>query len=603
MQNIFISYRRDDAIDVTGRIADVLKGKLGEDVLFKDVDSIPLGTDFRRVIAAAVGRCDVLLAIIGDEWLEAKRKGEASTMQAPSRRINDPNDYVHIEIRAALERNIPVIPVLVERANMPQDKDLPEPLQPLAFRNAISVRPDPDFHNDMQRLCHALSGVVHPDPKPSERPSRSRVVLAARIVMLALGAAAVFFVAVYFRTAVKQLQPVAPKAPAEEQTTKTGSEEAARQEAERLSREKAAAEAQAAKARSEEVARQEAERLSREKAAAEAQAAKARSEEVARQEAERLSREKAAAEAQAAKARSEEVARQEAERLSREKAAAEEQAAKARSEEVARQEAERLSREKAAAEAQAAKARSEEVARQEAERFAAAKAELLATQERLLQIAIANASWEAADELSTKLFQGGLPADRLRGYLQAIDKGRMEAELAASKASNPSDLPASGFFDLDDVFANGPYADYHRVSKTNIFKTAQNRLKARNFYQMEADGTPGAESQKALIAFQREKVIKISGRLDRATLEALGLLGLNDVEPSQVAPQKRSEVAPAKPAKSRTRSSQTSSLAKAKASPTPSRRATEAKTASQETKQASQSSRSSPPSPVEVILD
>ena len=497
-------------------------------------------------------------------------------MQAPSRRIDDPNDYVHIEIRAALERDIPVIPVLVERANMPQDKDLPEPLRPLAFRNAISVRPDPDFHNDMHRLCHALSGVVHPDPKPSERPSRSRVVLAARIVMLALGAAAVFFVAVYFRTAVKQLQPVAPKAPAEEQTTKTGSEEAARQEAERLSREKAAAEEQAAKARSEEVARQEAERLSREKAAAEAQAAKARSEEVARQEAERLSREKAKAEAQAAKARSEEVARQEAERLSREKAKAE---------------------------AQAAKAQSEEVARQEAERFAAAKAELLASQERLLQIAIANASWEAADELSTKLLQGGLPADRLRGYLQAIAKGRMEAELAASKASNPSDLPASGFFDLDDVFANGPYADYHRVSKTNIFKTAQNRLKARNFYQMEADGTPGAESQKALIAFQREKVIKISGRLDRATLEALGLLGLNDVEPSQVAPQKRSEVAPAKPAKSRTRSSQTSSLAKAKASPTPSRRATEAKTASQETKQASQSSRSSPPSPVEVILD
>ena len=174
MQNIFISYRRDDAIDVTGRIADVLKGKLGEDVLFKDVDSIPLGTDFRRVIAAAVGRCDVLLAIIGDEWLEAKRKGEMSTMQAPSRRIDDPNDYVHIEIRAALERDIPVIPVLVERANMPQDKDLPEPLRPLAFRNAISVRPDPDFHNDMQRLCHALSGVVSPDPKPPKPRSRSR---------------------------------------------------------------------------------------------------------------------------------------------------------------------------------------------------------------------------------------------------------------------------------------------------------------------------------------------------------------------------------------------------------------------------------------------
>jgi hypothetical protein len=92
MQNIFISYRRDDASDVTGRIADVLKEKLGEEVLFKDVDSIPLGTDFRRVIADAVGRCDVLLAIIGDDWLNA-------TDEARGRRIDDPNDFVQVEIR------------------------------------------------------------------------------------------------------------------------------------------------------------------------------------------------------------------------------------------------------------------------------------------------------------------------------------------------------------------------------------------------------------------------------------------------------------------------------------------------------------------------
>ena len=153
MQNIFISYRRDDASDVAGRIADVLKREFGEDVLFKDVDSIPLGTDFRRVIADAVGRCDVLLAIIGDDWLDARE-------ETGGRRIDEPNDFVHIEIRAALERGIPVIPVLVERTNMPQDKDLPEPLRPLAFRNAISVRADPDFHNDMERLCRALSSLV-----------------------------------------------------------------------------------------------------------------------------------------------------------------------------------------------------------------------------------------------------------------------------------------------------------------------------------------------------------------------------------------------------------------------------------------------------------
>ena len=71
MQNIFISYRRDDASDATGRIADVLRSKFGENLVFKDVDSIPLGSDFRRVISDAVGRYDVLLAIIGDDWLHA----------------------------------------------------------------------------------------------------------------------------------------------------------------------------------------------------------------------------------------------------------------------------------------------------------------------------------------------------------------------------------------------------------------------------------------------------------------------------------------------------------------------------------------------------
>jgi hypothetical protein len=194
MQNIFISYRRDDASDVTGRIGDVLKSKFGDDLLFKDVDSIPLGTDFRRVIADAVSRCDVLLAVIGDNWLNA-------TDDAGNRRIDDPSDFVHIEIRAALERDIPVIPVLVERTNMPRDRDLPEPLRPLAFRNAISVRADPDFHNDMERLCRALSSVLKRAPKPGRRRA-AVVVVASIIAMLALGGAAF-----YFLTPVKQGKP------------------------------------------------------------------------------------------------------------------------------------------------------------------------------------------------------------------------------------------------------------------------------------------------------------------------------------------------------------------------------------------------------------
>ena len=85
MPRIFISYRRDDSVDVVGRICEHLVAQLGADALFKDVDSIPYGEDFRRAIAGAISECDVLLAVIGPDWLGAQ-DGES--------RLDDPNDYV-----------------------------------------------------------------------------------------------------------------------------------------------------------------------------------------------------------------------------------------------------------------------------------------------------------------------------------------------------------------------------------------------------------------------------------------------------------------------------------------------------------------------------
>ena len=152
---LFISYRRSDSSDVTGRICDSLKAKFGEDSVFKDVDSIPLGADFRKIISEAVGQCHVLLAIIGDDWLNVM-DGQGK------RRIDDPNDFVQIEIAAALQRSIPVVPVLVEKTPMPRADELPPPLHELAFRNGIPVRPDPDFHNDMDRLCQQVAGYIAP---------------------------------------------------------------------------------------------------------------------------------------------------------------------------------------------------------------------------------------------------------------------------------------------------------------------------------------------------------------------------------------------------------------------------------------------------------
>jgi hypothetical protein len=146
---IFVSYRRSDSADIAGRIYDRLIGRFGKDPVFKDVDSIPLGFDFKEYLDKKVGECDVLLAIIGDRWLDAS----AATGK---KRLEDPTDFVRIEIESALERGIPVIPLLVRGAEMPSEGTLPSSLRKLVYRNGIPIRSDPDFHRDMDRLISAL---------------------------------------------------------------------------------------------------------------------------------------------------------------------------------------------------------------------------------------------------------------------------------------------------------------------------------------------------------------------------------------------------------------------------------------------------------------
>lgn len=179
MKDIFISYRRSDSSDVTGRICDHLKMRFGEQRLFKDVDSIPLGSDFRNSISKAVAQCKVLLAVIGPDWLEA-------TDDQGKRRIDDPNDYVYIEIASALERNIPVIPILVNNGEIPGKDELPHKLVPLSFRNGSRVRADPDFTSDIKRVMDALaqyvskysSNVEELEPQDFEEPDSPSVVIA-----------------------------------------------------------------------------------------------------------------------------------------------------------------------------------------------------------------------------------------------------------------------------------------------------------------------------------------------------------------------------------------------------------------------------------------
>jgi hypothetical protein len=145
---VFISYRRDDSAGHAGRVRDRLERELGHNLLFMDVDAIPLGTNFSKVLHEEVAKCGVLLAVIGPNWSDA-RDGEGK------RRLDDPNDFVRIEVAAALHRDIPVIPILLDGSRIPKASELPDDLKELAIRNGLDVR-HASFHQDMDRLIGAL---------------------------------------------------------------------------------------------------------------------------------------------------------------------------------------------------------------------------------------------------------------------------------------------------------------------------------------------------------------------------------------------------------------------------------------------------------------
>jgi len=146
---VFISYRREDSGGFAGRIYDRLTNKLGRENVFFDVDAIPPGLDFVDVLSDRVGKCDALVAVIGKHWV-------ASADSQNRRRLDDPSDFVRVEIEAALQRNVPVIPVLVDGAAMPQPDDLPTGMKTLTRRQGIEIS-HARFDSDVERLTRALS--------------------------------------------------------------------------------------------------------------------------------------------------------------------------------------------------------------------------------------------------------------------------------------------------------------------------------------------------------------------------------------------------------------------------------------------------------------
>ena len=145
---IFINYRRGDDPGHTGRLFDRLQDVFERERLFLDIDDIAPGVDFIRVLDERLAECDVVLAVIGKGWIDARDATGA-------RRLDDPHDFVRIEIAAALSRGKRVIPVLVGEAQMPRRDELPELLRPLARRNAVRLTHE-QFHADMQGLVKAI---------------------------------------------------------------------------------------------------------------------------------------------------------------------------------------------------------------------------------------------------------------------------------------------------------------------------------------------------------------------------------------------------------------------------------------------------------------
>ena len=164
---IFMSYRRDDTDYPAAWLFRELAEHFGRDQVFKDVDSIELGDDFIEVITNAVASCHVLLALIGRRWLTV-------TGQDGRRRLDSPNDFVRLEIEAALARNVRVIPVLVEAAQMPRADELPASLAKLVRRQALELS-SARFDLDTQRLLRALDRTI------AEAQGRARPEAAVRV--------------------------------------------------------------------------------------------------------------------------------------------------------------------------------------------------------------------------------------------------------------------------------------------------------------------------------------------------------------------------------------------------------------------------------------
>jgi hypothetical protein len=188
MAMIMVSYRRSDAQDMAGRITDYLIAKYDEKSVFFDVESIAPGVDYRRRIESAIRESNVMIAVIGPHWLGQRPDGKP--------RLFDPGDPVRIEIETALKSKVPIFPLLVNGATMPEENELPEALSELHYNNAAKVDSGQDFRMHMGRIVASIDASLGPSTvqpllaMPAPPPQVSRVPIYAAGAALAVAALA-----------------------------------------------------------------------------------------------------------------------------------------------------------------------------------------------------------------------------------------------------------------------------------------------------------------------------------------------------------------------------------------------------------------------------
>jgi len=146
VSRLFISYRRDDAAGEAGRLADHLYKRFGAERVFLDIDTIEPGREFPVVLESSLRQTSAVLVVIGRQWTSIRGADG-------SKRLDNPGDYVRLEVEASLGRDVPVVPVLVQGAPMPRAVDLPASLAPLTKRQSF-VLDHTEFHADAERLSN-----------------------------------------------------------------------------------------------------------------------------------------------------------------------------------------------------------------------------------------------------------------------------------------------------------------------------------------------------------------------------------------------------------------------------------------------------------------